>query len=123
MRYAAEERQDYLDHNLSAEADARLSAARRRHFSGGCPSCGGVPDGMQWLDVSDLAEVYSVHTLGELRRYLRETAAEGTKWYRRQGDTESVLYYSCWQCGPEVPPAEYREIGIGVASYPKLGLG
>ena len=106
-------RQDSIDYNRNAEADARLSAAHYRHFGGGCQNCSGAPDGMCPIDVSHLARVYSVHTLGELRRYLRKTAAEGTVWYRRRGDTEIILYYpGCVGCGPEVPPAEYREIRI-----------
>jgi len=113
MTYAAEQRQDYLDWNRNAEADASLSAAHRRHFNGGCPNCGGVQDGMCPIDISHLAKVYSVHTLGQLRTYLRETEAEGTVWYRRSGDAEIILYYpGCVQCGSGKPPEEYRRVRI-----------
>jgi len=112
MGYRAERQAD-IDQTLAAE-DAERQAHNRRRFGAGrgCPNCGDVPDGMRSLDVGYLADILSVYTLGELRRYLRETAAEGTKWYRKPGDTEIILYYSCWQCGPEVPPAEYQPLRI-----------
>ena len=111
----AEKRQADIDQAIAA-GDAERQALNRRRWMGSedcCQNCGGAPDGMCPIDVSHLAKVYSVHTLGALRRYLRETAAEGTKWYRRRGDTEIILYYpGCVGCGPSVPPAEYREIMI-----------
>jgi len=95
---------------LRAENAARSEYV---HTAQECAKCGGAPDGMCPIDVGHLADVYSVHTLGQLRTYLRETAAEGTVWYKRSGDAEIILYYpGCVGCGPAVPPAEYREIRI-----------
>ena len=106
MTYQAAERQARLDHNRNAEADARLSAAHSRHFGGGCPSCGGVPDGMQWLDADDIVRVLGIRTEAALWDYLRDS---GT-WYRCEGSFN--IFYPCWQCGPEVPPAEYQPLRI-----------
>ena len=106
MGYRAERQAD-IDQTIAA-GDAERQALNRRRWMGAgnrCPNCGDVPDSMRFIDADYIIRVLGIETEAALWDYLK-----GRRWYRREGSFN--IFYTCWQCGPEVPPAEYQIIRI-----------